>query len=319
MRVAVVGARGFIGSRLVDRLGASGIEVVPVARPGSGLREADALDAGALAGAFSGCDAAVHAIAGDPATVTGAIPPLLDAARKAGLARVVYLSSASVHGQSPAPGTDEQSPLAADQPFAYNKAKALAEAMLTKADGPEIVILRPGIVYGPKTRWLSDFARDWHGGSACLVDGGTGICNACHVDNLAEAVRLALSVPQAADNIFLVGDGEEMRWRDFYAPVAAAMGRNLGDLPEAPEPAEDEAHPSLSRSRRLMEHALRRLPRRAAPRISREMALLQSCRVRLPIDKAVGVLGYRPPVTKAKALAEAEAWLRAARPWDAAR
>lgn len=324
LTVAVVGARGFIGSRLVERLAASGMEVVPIARTGSKVRLAEARDADALTEAFAGCDMAVHTIAGDAAMITGAIPPLLEAAQRAGLTRIVYISSASVHGQSPAPDTNEDSALAVSQPFAYNTAKARAETTLmtiNRQDGdgadlkrPEISILRPGIVYGPRARWFTEFAQEWQSGTACLINGGAGICNACHIDNLCEAVRLALTKPQAANQIFLVGDAEEMHWSELYAPVAAAMERSLEDVPEAPVLTKDIKSPHRFHPDRLIRRFIKR--RDVRPQISKEMALLQSCSVRLPTAKATRVLGYRPPVSKAQGLAEAEAWLREARPWQ---
>ena len=66
---------------------------------------------------------------------------------------MIYLSSASVHGQSPVPGTDETSPLQSRQPIPYNRSKIEAERRLSRARSSgavELVILRPGIVYGPR-------------------------------------------------------------------------------------------------------------------------------------------------------------------------
>ena len=51
----------------------------------------------------------------------------LSRSQDAGVRRLVYLSSASVHGQAPAPGTDEESLFETRQPIAYNMAKAWAE------------------------------------------------------------------------------------------------------------------------------------------------------------------------------------------------
>ena len=101
----------FIGSRLVEFLHLGGAATyaplcaVPPRRrcPRFGLdgRVADARDE-ALASAFEGCDHVVHAVAGRP-IIVGAIEPVYRAADAAGVRRLVYLSSASVHGQSPRP------------------------------------------------------------------------------------------------------------------------------------------------------------------------------------------------------------------------
>ncbi len=304
MKVAVIGGAGFIGSRIVTLLGASAdFEAVPIVRAGhsnmTGARIGDALDQEELTAALSGCDAAIHSISGDPATIVGAIQPLISAGNAAGLKRIVYLSSASVHGQSPEPGTDESSPLRGDQEIAYNNAKVEAERRLRAKASPEIVILRPGIVYGPDCRWTNDFAQALEDGSACLVNRGEGICNACHVDNLVEAIRLSLITPEAAGETFIVGDVETIRWRDLYAPVAAGLNRTLDDLPPAPVPIDGSDSPRASWWSRLI--------RRRSPQISRELFLLQSCSVRLPIAKAQRILGYVPPVSFGVATAQIEA------------
>ena len=139
--VAVLGAGGFIGNRLVETLHLRGEHRVrPVARRAASLalsarfsldcRLADARDEAALIEAFSGCTYVVHAVAGPPDTVVGAVAPVYRAAAASGVRRLVYLSSASVHGQSPAEGTDEDSPLNARQSVAYNNAKVAAERIL---------------------------------------------------------------------------------------------------------------------------------------------------------------------------------------------
>ena len=163
MRVALVGANGFIGGRAVEMFHLNGLaEVRPVVRTVASLARlarfdlegcvADAFDQTALRHAFAGCTVVVHAVAGDPGVILGTLAPVYRAAQAAGVRRLVYLSTASVHGQAPAPGTNEASSLSEDQPLAYNKAKVQAERELLKlrAQGAvEVVLLRPGIVWGP--------------------------------------------------------------------------------------------------------------------------------------------------------------------------
>lgn len=157
-RIAVVGASGFIGSRLVEMLHLESLaEIRPIVRRLSGLarsarfsvpgRVADAFDATALRNAFEGCEIVVHAVAGDRRTILGTLAPTYQAAQKARVQRLVYLSSASVHGQAPLPGTDESSPLNARQSVPYNNSKVGAERRLRRlrrGGDVELVILRPG-------------------------------------------------------------------------------------------------------------------------------------------------------------------------------
>ena len=175
-------------------------------------RLADVLDRGQLEEAFRGCDAVLHLATGDPRVIVGGVRPVHDAASRAGIRRIVYMSSASVHGQAPEPGTNEETPLHRRHPLAYNNAKVEAERewhRLRRRGGPEVVVLRPG----DRLRPAVALGRLVRGGTArrpvpTCIDGGRGICNTIYVDNLLHAVRLALTVPQADGGTFFVGDRE---------------------------------------------------------------------------------------------------------------
>src|SRR3546814_8202154 len=87
-------------------------------------------------------------------------------------------------------------PLPRRHDLPYNRAKADAERMLIalrRRHGVELVLLRPGIVYGPRSQWIAGFADQLLDGTAYLVDGAQGICNAIYVDNLVHAVTLAIT------------------------------------------------------------------------------------------------------------------------------
>ena len=117
MRVAVIGANGFIGSRLVEQWHLEGrADVVPIVRRPEAAapvlrfelncRVANALDEHELARALDGCDAVVHAAAGPRRLVTQSPACVARAAARAGTGVVIYLSSMAVHGWHAAPGTD---------------------------------------------------------------------------------------------------------------------------------------------------------------------------------------------------------------------
>lgn len=243
--IAVLGAGGFIGNRVVEMLHQEGRwDVRPVTRRAAGLAlasrfglrgaVADARDTDALARAFAGCDVVVHAVAGDARAITGAIEPVYRATARAGCRRIVYLSSAMVHGQSPNPNADEHAPLPQDQRLAYNRAKIRAERRLfaLAAKGlVAVVALRPGIVYGPRSQWVGGLADRLLAGHAALVDGGAGLCNAIHVDNVVHAIALAATSPAAAGEAFLLGEAETPSWREFYRRVAAPLGIAIDAVP----------------------------------------------------------------------------------------
>ena len=200
------------------------------------------------------------------------------AAQEAGVRRIVYVSATSVHGQNPAPGTDESAPLHTRHPFSYNNAKVRAEQKflrLRKSGNVELVVLRPGIVFGPRDQWISGIAKSILERKAYIVR-GAGICNTIHVDNLVHALRLAMAA--AADGkVFNVGDKETITWRDLYQRISAALGSD-SPIPEFDPSSAAPEHVSLPD--RLKEFDVIRA---AVPRIPRAW--------KLRAREALGALG----------------------------
>lgn len=341
--VAVLGASGFIGNRTLEMLHLAGLPVIPIVRQPPSLvlpgrfdlpaKIADAFDESALTRAFAGCDSAVIAIAGDPRTIVGSVNPVYRALEAAGVRRMVYLSSASVHGQAPPPGTDESTPLSDHQQIAYNNAKVRAERQLLRCretGSVEVVLLRPGIVYGPRSYWTGGLADEMLAGEAALVEGGHGICNGVYVDNVVHAIRLALTARAIDRQAFLVGDTETISWVDLYRPIADALGIDVDLLPQPSASTASRRPPLASRVRESA--AFRHLPapvraaitaayvthRSAGPQVSSgpgaspvtlEKALLHTCAYQLPWSKAQRTLGYQPVVSFSEGCRRSVAWL----------
>jgi nucleoside-diphosphate-sugar epimerase len=346
-RIAILGAGGFIGNRAVELLHRSGRhEVVPVVHRPSALalvkrfaldgRIADALDEQALIAAFHGCGTVLASVAGPSATITGMAGPLVGAARAAKVRRIIYLSSQMVHGQAPAPDTNEESALPRRHAFEYNRAKAAAErslARLAAAAGVELVILRPGIVYGPRSRWTGGLADELLAREAFLVRDAAAVCNAIYVDNLIHAIEQAIDAPEAPGQAMFVNDEEAPSWREMIEPIVDALGigresiarPTLAEALGARSARPDRALVSIGKSavralpkrfRRVLTAARNAAFERSVPADSRprtyaeEMALLQSCAVRLSDRKARSLLNYRPPVSHAEGMRRSIAWLR---------
>ena len=354
MIVAVIGAGGFIGTRLVEMFHLQGLHtVVPIVRRPSGLalparfalegRVGDALSVPSLSAALAGCDAVVHTALGDPRQIEAMPAVLCAAAAAAGISRVVYLSSASVHGQAPEPGTNEDTPLHCRHAMDYNNAKVRAERAFFAGcarHGLEGFALRPGVVFGPRSRWISDLASDLRLHRAWLLGAGDGICNSLYVDNLVAAIDLALAAPADAAGAYLVGDAEHITWSDLYHRVAAALGiapATIHRLAVAPDfPRNPREHVARLVASRGVQAFLPAVParlkqmtkqfiavcttpapdgagwRRAvapAPRLTQELALLQQCRWQLPSDRAIQRLNYSAAVDFSTAIRRSLAWL----------
>ena len=360
IQVGVLGASGFVGSRLVEIFHLEQVaKVIPIVRSTNSLarlarfslewRISDALDRNALVEAFRGCDVVIHAIVGPDEVIVDASRAAYLAAQEAGVRRIVYVSTTSVHGQNPPPGTDESSPLHTRHPFAYNNAKVRAEqnfVRLRKTGNVELVVLRPGIVFGPRNQRISGIAESILERKAYVVR-GAGICNTIYVDNLVHALRLAMSAP-ADGQVFIVGDKETITWHDLYRRVSAALGSEW-PIPEVEPSSAVPEHVSLPDRlkefdviRAAVPHIPRawklraretlgalgglwaaaregaghrqadpwQLPTQGRPVVSLETALLHQCRHRFSYAKASSGLGYEAVVSLDEGLRRTVAWLK---------
>ncbi|HTB64095.1 MAG TPA: NAD-dependent epimerase/dehydratase family protein, partial [Opitutales bacterium] len=242
--IAILGASGFVGTRMVEmhHLG-GGAPVRPIyyrpaniaqlARFKLDWRLADFANVASLAQALDGCDTLVHLATGDPKTIQALLDPVYAAAERAGVRRLIFMSSASVHGQMPAPGTNDSTPLPAHHQLPYNAAKAAAEKRLRhhRARGKvELVILRPGIVWGPRSRWITDAVRAMRAGTFAWLNGGRGVINPIYVDNLVTAINCACTAPEDGKT-FLLNDPQPATWQEFYAPWLEACAIDVDSVP----------------------------------------------------------------------------------------
>lgn len=243
VKYAVLGAGGFVGAALVEHLYRAGAQVVPLirrigtggallARFGLPQRLANVLDPESLQAGFAGTDVVFHCVTGDRAAVVQGLQNSLGAAQAAGVRRLVYLSSAVVHGFRPKTAVDEASRFDPPSWSEYAKNKASAERIIDKwSGGPETVVLRPSIIYGPRSKdWSEIPARQIVSGTAYLVDQGRGHMNEIHITHLLDAMLLAAHHPAAANQIYVLQDGFGRTWHDYYYSLCELLGIEFSTL-----------------------------------------------------------------------------------------
>jgi nucleoside-diphosphate-sugar epimerase len=222
MRLAVTGGTGFIGRALLDRAAQGEVEVRALTRrpqePARGVTwcSGDLGQPQALAELVEGADAAIH-LAGTVSAIdraafaTGNVAgtaSLLEAARNAGVARFVFVSS-----------------LAAREPglSAYGASKAEAEAAV-RASPLDWTIVRPPAVYGPGDRDMLELFRAARWGLVPMPRAGRA--SLIHVDDLA---RLLLAVADSADAAGMTlepDDGRPGGWP--HGELGQAIGEAVG-------------------------------------------------------------------------------------------
>lgn len=163
---------------------------------------------------------------------------LFDAAREAGVRRVVVASSAAVYGESDALPLKETTPTQSLSPYAASKRTDEIYAQLyTQAFGLDVVALRYFNVYGPRQRPDSMYAaavpifvrRLLDGKPVTVFGDGGQTRDLINVRDVVRANLVASEHPAAPGQIFNVCTGQETRLLDLLEV--------LYDLfPDAPEP-----------------------------------------------------------------------------------
>ena len=232
MKVLVLGASGYIGTRLVQALSDSGwADPVAASRsaiPGAHARRLDTTDALALEQALRGVDAVVNCVAGSAEAITRGATALAEAARRSGCRKIVHFSSMSVYGKLEGDLTEEA---AKDSSIGwYARAKNAAEDAMAAfaAGGGSVVILRPGCVWGPGSElWVARIARLLQAHRlGDLGAAGDGWTNLVHVADVCAAVLAALRQQPAegSTRVYNLAAPDSPRWNEYFVDLALQIG-----------------------------------------------------------------------------------------------
>lgn len=311
MSTLVTGANGFVGRAVCSTLGARGFRTRAAVRRGGisipgtdDLLIAPGMLEGQLPeGALAGVDCIVHAAARVHVMNDTAADPLAEFRRvnvdgtvqlarhaaAAGVRRFVFLSSIKVNGQGNAPGQPYRAddvPGPAD-PYGVSKLEAEWGLLEVAAEtGMEVVIIRPVLVYGRGVKGNFAAMLRWLSRGVPLPFGAVhNRRSLVALDNLVDLLVTCIAHPAAANEVFLVGDGEDLSTTELLRRSARAMGRSAVLLP-IPVP--------------MMESAASLLGKRAVAQ--RLFGSLQ-----VDISKTRDLLGWRPPVSVDEALSRAVA------------
>ena len=301
MRTFVTGASGFVGRTLIHTLSLRSHEIVAAMRaapsdrdtPSNSVAIGDINATTNWSAALHGADAVVHLAARVHVMRDTAIDPLaefrrvntdgtLNLARQAaaaGVKRFIFLSSIGVNGNSTSQGkifTENSASLPHD-PYSVSKHEAeVGLRAISKSTGMEIVIIRPTLVHGSK-------APGNFGKLTRLVAKGLPLPLASiqnrrsfvGIDNLVDFIITCLEHPAAANETFLVSDGEDLSTPDLIRRMARAMDRPARLLP-VPKSVLMAAAAMLGK---------------------RDMAQRLCGSLQVDISKSRALLGWNPPVS----------------------
>lgn len=236
-KVLITGAAGFVGGRLCEVMALSG-GMVPRAFVHSTASAAritrfpldfflgDLCDRKSIDRAMDGCDAVVHLARGDKRVMEQGLENLLHAASARGVSRFVHISSVAVYGNSPPPESTSEAAPAVRSDMEYGNVKLRQEHRVlkhAKRTGLPVVVLRPPNIYGPFAGFTLELLNKIRDGKMAILDDGRNPCNLVYVDNLVEAIFLALWKPEAVGEIFFVTDNSIPTWEECLRAHAALL------------------------------------------------------------------------------------------------
>ncbi len=271
MRTVVTGGAGFIGAHLVDALIERGDDVVVIDDLSNGLAanvhraaefvQGSITDAELVRSAVEGAEVVFHQAAlgsvkrsietplfTDAANVHGSLT-VLDAARAAGVRRVVAASSSSVYGGvAPLPSKEEY-PTTPRSPYAVTKVTLeLYCRVYAELLGLDTVCLRYFNVYGPRQRADSAYAAVvplfahalLSGESPVIYGDGLQRRDFTFVTDAVHANVLAADAPavRCSGHVYNVGGGEPHSVLDLLTVMASMLGVEASPVHEDPRPGD---------------------------------------------------------------------------------
>lgn len=247
MKVLLTGGTGFLGKKVAAALDAGGHSLRLLARsesnltglpPGAEIARGDVTDAASLRRAAEGCHAILHLAAvvkmwaPDPsifeAVNVGGLRNALAAARATGV-RLVYTSSFMAIGPTGPTPADESQVHPGTYRNDYERTKALADAVAREAAaaGQDVVMLYPGVVYGPGDltdgNLVVQMAVDHlQGKLPGIIGPGDRLWSYAYVGDVAQGHLAGLEKGRAGERYFL--GGENVAMNGFFALLAELTG-----------------------------------------------------------------------------------------------
>lgn len=252
-RVVVTGAGGFLGGRAVELFAHKyGYDVVALMRAPKGaarlarwpleIQLGDICSAADMDRVLKGCDAVVHCAVGTSwqpeetrrVTVEGT-RTVAEACLRAGVKRLVHISSMAVHKRSDAPVLDESVALEPGPTDLYGRNKLAAEEAVRDVGkrGLSAIVLRPARIYGPFSKTFTVRPLQALLDGTLAISGNPDIpSNMVYVDNVVDAMARAIEAPETfRGESYLVNDPDQLTLKQFFDYFGRPSGASVKVVP----------------------------------------------------------------------------------------
>lgn len=234
--LGIIGASGFVGSALCERLHYEGRKFLAcvrstgnagrIARLAVPITIVDLLDLEQVRAAIANCDVVVNCAMGNDAAMTRGLGNLLKAVRERRPRKFIHLSSTAIYGEDPAPDsvTESATPDPGGNPYGIIKLRQDKMVLHLHRAGVPCYILCPGNITGPYSPFARGLVERLARDPLPLVDGGRYVSNLVHVDNLVEAILTVIDSDSGAGGRYFVNETREVSWRQVFDDLACRLG-----------------------------------------------------------------------------------------------
>ncbi|WP_455392143.1 NAD-dependent epimerase/dehydratase family protein [[Eubacterium] cellulosolvens] len=294
-KILITGGAGFLGRNLYSHLVSKHFEVTSMVHEhrilGQKAIVGDILDRKSLMNAMTGMDCVIHCAAkmghGQKHEMvrvnSEGTKNILEVAVKSGVKKVIHISTLAVADEYiDHYNSGEDIPYPAKFRNTYTSSKIDAEKYaLAKKDDLDVIILRPGWIWGPGDKSTEKLFGMIKGHKFAFIGNGENFTYFTHITNITQAIYLVVqSNGITSGEIFNITDGAKLTMKDFVNAVASEFG--------AP-PVTRRLPVWLANTTAFFMERLN-----PAAEITKQNVAIMSKNLKFDIGKAKDLLGYRP-------------------------
>jgi nucleoside-diphosphate-sugar epimerase len=185
----------------------------------------------------------------------------------------------------------------------YSQTKHQAEHFLLQKHNNEnypVIIIRPGNVFGPNASlWVLRLIQSIQNNTIRLINNGKGIFHHTYIDNLLDAILLAINNPNAKGQTFDITDGDDsVTWKKYLDDLAQIINK-----PPIQKNISKTTAATLSKIMMIYSYLTKKPPLLSPTAVS-----ILTNTSKISIQKAQTILGYKPQISYETSMQNIKQW-----------